>query len=202
MNAVLFNVGLPMILPAMYLMVLGLIPIVLIEALVISKQLRVSYLSGVKSATLGNIVSTAIGIPLTWLLLLVIEMGLFSLAPFVMPRLDEFFLPNKDFWRNLFSVTVGAPWLVPFGNQDWMVFAAMGVLLVPFFFASWAVEYQVAKRRLTNELCELRDSTGPGESFGRDTFTREIRSAVRNANLISYALLGLFVLTLYLVTSG
>ena len=95
-----------------------------------------------------------------------------------------------------------APWLVPFGNQDWMVFAAMGVLLVPFFFASWAVEYQVAKRRLTNELCELRDSTGPGESFGRDTFTREIRSAVRNANLISYALLGLFVLTLYLVTSG
>ena len=192
MSAFLFNMGLPMILPAMYLMVLGLIPIVLIEALVISKQLRVPYVRSLKSATLGNIVSTVIGIPVTWFLLLVIEMSLASFAPDVIPRpVSEFLFQHKD----ILAVTVGAPWLVPFGLQDWMIFAAMAFLLIPFFFASWAVEYQVIKYRFTKELRELRDGVESHAS------AQEIRTAARNANLLSYGLLEVFVLTLYLVTS-
>jgi len=57
-----------------------------------------------------------------------------------------------------------------------MVPAAIGVLLVPFFFASWGSEYLAARAML------------------RDIPKAVVGRAVRNANAVSYCLLGIVAL--------
>lgn len=203
MHILLLNMGLPMILPAMYLMIAGLVPIVLIESLIISRNLKISYFTSLKSVTLANIISTVVGIPVTWFLLVCIEMiAGYSVASFA---------PNvqlSEFWNNLFAVTLGAPWLVPRGQADaWIVFAAMGFLLIPFFFASWYLEYVVMKGRLADQLYELHlhpeemsEADKQLAQNTKDNRMAEIRIAVRNANLFSYGLLELFVVAIFLLS--
>jgi hypothetical protein len=49
----------------------------------------------------------------------------------------------------LLAVTWQSPWLIPYEDDlVWMVPAAALCLLVPFFFASVYIEYQVARRVL------------------------------------------------------
>ena len=76
----------------------------------------------------------------------------------------------------LFAVTVQAPWLMPYDSElHWMIPVASMVLLVPFFFASWGIEYLVATVML------------------RDTDQLLLRRSVGKANLISYGLLGVIM---------
>jgi hypothetical protein len=76
---------------------------------------------------------------------------------------------------NVIFLLVGSAWLGPTGTP-WIIAAACLVLLIPFFFASYGVEYVVVRLMMRKE--DLSEAA-----------LRDVRIAVRNANLVSYALL-------------
>ncbi len=122
MQAAYADAGLPMIILVMPAMIVLLIPIITIEAIVLVKYLKLKYSRAFLSAGIGNIVSTIIGVPLTW--------G-------VMLSLELLTVGDKGY-GTLISVTLQAPWMAP--DENWMIPAAMAFLMIPFFFVSWIIE--------------------------------------------------------------
>ena len=197
MHIVLFNMGVPMIFPTMLLMIVGLLPIVFLEAYLISSGLGIGLRKSLKSVALANLVSTLFGIPITWFLLFIIQ--IISGGPSV--------IDISSFWGKLFAFTLQAPWLPPYGNADrWVFLAASLFLLIPFFFASWFVEYIVMKNTLSmdvysarNEHPKSRNTSDGLKDIEIDSFEGEVMRQVRNANLASYAVLGTFLIALFLL---
>ncbi len=74
-QAAFADAGLPMIAMIMPAFALAIIPIVVIESIYISKKLQLPGKAVGKTVTISNLVSTVIGIPLTWFLLVVIQMA-------------------------------------------------------------------------------------------------------------------------------
>lgn len=156
------NAGVPMLFLAMPALLFSLVPIIAIESLYISKGLKLPIGQSLKTVSISNLASTIIGIPLTWLLLVVVQMvtgggGAYGI---------------DSVMGKVLAVTWQAPWLIPYEKDlDWMIPVAGLVLLVPFFFASWWSEYFVSKK-INKVLPPL-----------------SIKIKVRNANLITYSLL-------------
>ncbi len=161
------NIGVPMIFITIPGMLIALFPVILIESLVIAKQLAISFKSSIKAAALGNVISTIVGIPITWVILVAIQIGTGG---------DSSYGINSPL-KKFLAVTWQAPWLIPYEEElYWMIPAATLFLIVPFFFASWWIEYRV-ERKFINDIESAR-----------------INRAVRNANLASYGMLALIVL--------
>ncbi len=169
------NAGVPMIFLAMPALGLSIIPIIIIEAIFLSKKLELAVPSAFKTATISNLVSTIVGIPLTWLLLVLIQMltggdGAFGLDTTL---------------GKVLSVTLQAAWLIPYEyDLHWMIPMAGLVLLVPFFFASWWSEYFVSKKML------------------KEHSAQRVKIAVRNANIITYALLAYWPIGFWVLNSA
>lgn len=156
------NAGVPMIFLAMPALGLSIIPIIIIEAIFLSKKLELAIPSAFKTTTISNLVSTIVGIPLTWLLLVLIQMLAGGGSAF---GLDTTL-------GKVLTVTLQAAWLIPYESDlHWMIPVAGLVLLVPFFFASWWSEYFVSKKML------------------KEHSAQRVKIAVRNANIITYSLL-------------
>jgi hypothetical protein len=133
------DAGIPMLFPTIPLMIMALLPIIMIEAGVIKKRnSNANFWDLLKSIAIANVFSTFIGIPITWIVLVVIQFHTGGSAAFGL----------STFLQKLISVTWQAPWLIPYGNQAavWMIPCAFLVLLIPFFFISWISEYQIIKR--------------------------------------------------------
>jgi hypothetical protein len=114
------------------------VPVVAIEAWVARRIVGLTIKRSVFAAAGANVVSTLVGIPLVWGILVVIEM--------FVPRGGQA-LGLGSFWRRVFAVTVQAPWLIPYESElHWMIPAAAIVLLVPLFFASVFIEGMVFKQ--------------------------------------------------------
>lgn len=176
----LFDMGLPMIFPAMYLMIIALGPIIFIEAFAI-RSLKLSLERTVLSVTVANFASTIIGIPVSWMLLFGLQQAAYSLgrpAP-------------GSFWDIFLAVTVQSPWVHPRGPEyDWIVYCAGLFLLIPFFFASWILENWV--------IVKFVKPTLPGR-VAPGALLVKIKRAVRNANLCSYGLLALFITVMLVI---
>ncbi len=163
------NAGVPMIFVVMPALGLSLIPIILIEALYLRKKLILKTKDAVATSTVSNLFSTAIGIPITWLLLVLIQMlagggGAFGLDT----------IPDK-----ILSVTLQVAWLIPYeADLYWMIPTAGFILLIPFFFVSWWSEYLISKKILKTQEPTV------------------VKIEVRNANIITYSLLALWPLGL------
>jgi hypothetical protein len=131
----LANAGVPMICvywPSAWIM---LLPIVLIEAWVGTRLLKTSFIPCLKAATAGNLVSTLVGIPATWLVLALLEMHFSGSSPDMSPALGK-----------LYAVTLEAPWLGPAGDDlYWMIPVAALVLSVPFYVVSVLTEAPIAR---------------------------------------------------------
>jgi hypothetical protein len=156
------NAGVPMLFLAMPAFVISLLPIIAVEAFYLSKSLALSTGQSVRTVSIANVVSTVIGIPLTWVLLVLLQMVTGGGSAYGINSLLS----------KVLAVTWQAPWLIPYENDlHWMVPVAGLVLLVPFFFASWWSEYLVSKIIL-KEISAI-----------------EVKAKIRNANLISYGLL-------------
>lgn len=159
------NAGVPMLFLALPAFLISLIPIIAIETLYISKGLELPLGQSLKTVSISNVVSTIIGIPLTWFLLVLVQMitgggGAYGV---------------DSVMGKVLAVTWQAPWLIPYREDlNWMIPIAGLVLLIPFFFASWWSEYFVSKI-INKTLCSL-----------------SIRNKVRNANLITYSLLAVW----------
>ncbi len=131
------DAGFPMIVVIWRASFALLLPIVLIEALVGQRMFKQGFLHGLKVSAAANLVSTIIGIPLSWYLLALLEM------PWT-----NWFMPPDTRMRELLAVTVGSPWLFPPDPRrdlPWMVPAAGLSLCVPFFFVSVASEALFAR---------------------------------------------------------
>jgi hypothetical protein len=169
------NAGVPMLFLAMPAFVISLVPIIAIEAVYISKSLELPIGQSLKTVSISNVVSTIVGIPITWFLLVVIQMvtgggGAYGIDT-VMGK--------------VLAVTWQAPWLIPYEDDlNWMIPVAGLVLLVPFFFVSWWSEYFVSKN--INKTLPLLS----------------IRSKVRNANLITYTLLAAWPVGFWMLSSA
>jgi hypothetical protein len=167
------DAGVPMLFVTLPAMVIALIPIILIESIVIGRFLGTSTLSKRKSVAIANVVSTLIGLPLTWVALLVLQLisGGGAAHGLVTPT------------QKLLAVTWQAPWLIPYeGNLNWMVPAASLFLLVPFFFVSYFIEALIIFR-LNSQIPR-----------------KQIRAATFRANIVSYLLLAVFTIGWLMLT--
>ena len=168
------NAGVPMIILVMPALGLSIIPIIAIEAMFLSKKLVLAVPRAFKTTTISNLASTIVGIPLTWLLLVLIQMlagggGAFGIDTAL---------------GKVLAVTLQAAWLIPYESDlHWMIPVAGLVLLVPFFFVSWWSEYFVSKKML------------------KEHSVQRVKIAVRNANIITYTLLALWPIGFWVLNS-
>jgi hypothetical protein len=131
------NMGIPMMFITFPYMVLGLIPVVGLEAWVIARKVSWPGKKAVKVALIANVVSTVIGIPLFWLGLVFLQMMTGGGRSYGIDSLLQKFI----------AVTWQSPWLIPYDAElYWMVPAAALFLCIPFFFASWGFEYFIARK--------------------------------------------------------
>lgn len=180
MNVFLFDMGLPMIFPSIMLMVIGLIPIVFVEAYVMRTELQIETQQLLAPVAIANLVSTFIGIPVTWFLLMLLEFASASVFGAV---------TDRNPWDDVFSFTLGAPWIVPgLKNENWIILGAMLFLLIPYGLASWVVEYVVIKTIFTKKQ---------DEAVNYSASLKDLKFSVGKANLISYCLLAVFVILIW-----
>ena len=169
------NAGVPMLFLAMPAFLISLVPIIAIETLYISKGMQLPLAQSLKTVSISNVASTVVGIPLTWFLLVLVQMvtgggGAYGI---------------DSVMGKILAVTWQAPWLIPYESDlNWMIPVAGLVLLVPFFFASWWSEYFVSKK------------------LNKALPTENIKSMVRNANLITYSLLATWPIGFWVLSSA
>ncbi len=167
------NIGLPMIFITLPWMVVSLIPVIAVEGHICSRRLDLTPGTAIKVTAGSNLASTFIGIPITWGILVALQMLTGGGSSHGIDTV----------LRKLLAVTWQAPWLIPYEKEFfWMVPSAGLILMVPYFFASWLVEYQVSRRLLPEKD------------------RKDVKRSVLYANLASYALLEL-VIAGYLVYS-
>lgn len=118
------NAGVPMIAIVFPEMILSLVPVILIEIAVLIKRLKINKQKTVLAVVAGNLYSTLFGIPLTWIILVVIQ---------VITGGDRGIYNIGILLRNILSVTWQAPWLMPSNDLHWQIPAAALFLLIPFF---------------------------------------------------------------------
>ncbi|PWK52903.1 hypothetical protein [Pleionea mediterranea] len=120
------NAGVPMLFLAMPAYLISLVPIIAIEATYISKSLELSLGQSLKTVSISNVVSTIIGVPLNWFLLVLVQMVTGGGSAY----------GTDSFMGKVLAVTWQAPWLIPYEKDlNWMIPIADLVLLIPFFFA-------------------------------------------------------------------
>ena len=160
---VLANAGVPMLMVYGPVLLLALIPIILLETAIINRTARLGFGAMFWRIGVANALSTLVGVPLTWIALVVIQLITGGGAA------------HGAGWH---SVIWQAPWLVPHEEDlHWLVPAAGLVLTVPFWLVSVVIESKVLAK-----LC-AGDSLREGVSIKRLCFL---------ANACSYALLGMF----------
>jgi hypothetical protein len=130
----LANIGIPMICVYWPSAWIAFVPVVLIESWVGVHLLQKPVAACLKAAFISNLVSTLIGIPITWFVLAMVEATFFG---------GNF---GVETWSaKLFAVTLQAPWLVPYEDDlYWMIPAAALVLSIPFYAMSVLTEGPVA----------------------------------------------------------
>jgi len=142
----------------------SLVVIIPLEAFVATRRLGTSWGKSLKVSAVANLVSTVVGVPLTWLVLAP-ERSAFSmrracLFPKAGPQLQ--LSPLAGVAVGTLSMILMAPWLIPFeASLYWMIPTAALILCVPFFFASVWIEYLIA-RRMMGLIVPRRHGSGLG----------------------------------------
>jgi hypothetical protein len=164
-GAAFANIGLPMLVVVWPLSAAAIVPVVALESLVIGRMLDLGWRHVAVQVLKANLLSTAAGIPLAWLVSVLIEAALGAITIGVTGA--QAYPPEGT--GEIAGVVLTAPWLGPFEEGGhWIVPAATIVLLVPCFVASYLIEaWYVAKVLLPSDL-------------------RAARRAIWRANLLSY----------------
>jgi hypothetical protein len=141
----LADMGLPMIVIQVPVMICALIPIIIVESLLVRRWVPISKKQAFKGTTLANFVSTAVGVPAAWLGMLALEF--IVLLPLV--AVGDKFHWNMD--RPLIDAVLfvfSAAWVGPSGGytEGVIIPAASAVLLIPTFFASVWIERRICLR--------------------------------------------------------
>lgn len=135
--SLLANLGVPMLLVQMPLMLGALPAVIFIEAYLVRHWYSLGWPKALRVVTLANVLSTALGFPLLWFALVFLQNTVHGTS----------LVPVEDPWSSLYQVTVKAAWLDPGPNQrHWMIPTACLVLLIPAFFMTVLVESLVYRR--------------------------------------------------------
>jgi hypothetical protein len=170
----LADAGLPMIILTWPAMVVLLIPVIVIEGLLCKRWLGLKTWQAIKTNGVSNLASTIIGIPVAWAVMLAIEFGAIGIVG-ESKALQNWHSPIASVIFFLF----GSAWLNPdLGEGVWVIPAATLILLIPFFFASYWIEYFVVRK-----MVGTPDREASNLAYAR------VRTAVRNANLITYGII-------------
>ena len=153
-------------------MVVLLIPVIVIEGLLCKKWLGLRTWQAIKSNLISNLASTIIGVPIAWAIMLAVEFGTLGVIGIV-DKNNAVQNSNSPLANVIFFVLSSA-WLGP-TERKWVVPAATLVLLIPFFFASYWIEYFIVRG-----MVGMPDGEPPNLAYPR------VRVAVRNANLVTY----------------
>jgi len=132
----------------------SLLVIIPLEAFVATRRLGTGWGRSLKVAAIANLVSTVVGVPLTWLVLAAGEIGVqYAGSLFAPPTGPQHPLsPLAGVAVGAVNMILMAPWLVPYeGSLYWMIPTAALLLCVPFFFVSVWIEYLVARRMMGRE---------------------------------------------------
>lgn len=155
-----------MIFSSLFVMIAALLPVILIEAYSLYAAAEITFWRALTIETVANLISTLIGIPVAWFLLFVLQILTGGGTAYGI----------NTFFKQFLAVTWQSPWLIPYERHlRWMIPVARMVLLIPFFFASWLCEYLVIKYLFA------------------ETGSLELSRIIRNANLLSYGLLFLYL---------
>ena len=176
-TSVLANAGIPMIVITFPLMLICLLPVIIIEAYILKKQLNISTKESIISSTIANSFSTIIGIPLTWAALTLIPI----LTSFLMFSLDLPIVLEKIAYITLLSSWISVPYQYE-SDLIWIVPAATLFLFLPFFFASWKIESFIIKK------------------IHPTINSHAINAACKKGHIITYSLMTLF--PLYFLIKG
>src|SRR5436309_6422997 len=128
-HALLADVGVPMIFVQWPLMICALLPVIAIEALVVRKRLSLSYGRAFAGAAKANVVSTLVGVPLAWGLMLLLELA--TVYPLVAAAERWHWRPESPIFYILY--VLGMAWTGPAGKSAWPIALAAALLLVPTF---------------------------------------------------------------------
>jgi hypothetical protein len=136
---VLANIGVPMLFVQLPLMIIALPVVIFIEAALCRRWFRMEWKPALRATSVANLVSTLVGFPLMWLTLVVVQMMVGGGSA---PKIP-------DPWFSIYTVTVQAPWLLPYEDKlYWMVPTACLILLVPAFFVTVWIERKFYRRSL------------------------------------------------------
>lgn len=126
MPTTIANIGLPMLIVYWPALLIGILPIVWIETAWISKCTRLGWKKIVVTVLSANLLTSVLGVPLTWVLLAGLQMITGGGSFFG-------FFPLEVTWQ--------APWLMPDDeNLFWKIPIAACVLSVPFWASSAWIE--------------------------------------------------------------
>jgi hypothetical protein len=143
--ALLADIGVPMIFVQWPPALLFLLPVIVIEALTIRRVLATPTRKVFAAATKANLISTLVGVPLAWLVTLIV--GVTTVVP-------ASFAADKWHWEmdsplfQVFSFVFGIAWIFPPDGKAWLIPLAAALLLVPTFFVSVWIEGRFYRRSL------------------------------------------------------
>ncbi len=129
----LANTGVPMLIVVGPVLLLALVPIALVEAVLYRSRIGVAWKEAMWGSLVANVLSTVVGVPLTWLALVALQL-----------------VTGGGGGRGvgIQAVTWQAPWLIPYREHlHWMIPAAALVLCIPFLLVSVFVECLFLCRR-------------------------------------------------------
>ena len=144
----LANAGLPMVIIQGPFLLLAILPVVLLETMILKKYTGLNFSRSCKAVSSANAVSTLVGIPITYILILFFELALSEVGGWI-----------GDTTGQVLSMTgyvLFPALLVPFSEKlellflPWIIVAGI-ILMIFFFFVSWKVEFFVAKKMLSDD---------------------------------------------------
>jgi hypothetical protein len=134
------DIGLPMIVLAWPAAWLALVPVVAIEAVVAKRILGFGWGRAARLSFMANLLSTALGIPLAWIAVVIPAWLLGAAADWITGG------RGRDDWVLALMAPLYVAWLPPpSAHQHWFILVAAIVLCIPFFFMSRWLEFRVAK---------------------------------------------------------
>jgi hypothetical protein len=127
--------------PPAWLLLVLIIPV---EGYFARRILSLDWRNALRLSIRANLSSTLVGIPLTWAVLVLVEIGT-GIALEIL-KIENANVPRAV--RGTIGLILFSPWLGPGDWGPWVVPAAAAYLCVPFYFASVLVENRVALRFL------------------------------------------------------
>ncbi len=168
------NVCIPILFQTVLMQVYVLIPVIIIEAGVVILTLNSTIWKTALIVALANIVSTLLGMPLAWILFYLVTS--YSSAA-ILNCLPGRWKPDDETIITRFFDPLNSDFDEFNPRMWWQADVVFLIMLVPFFFSSWFIEFNIAARLFT------------------DVDKPALNDAIYAGNLVTYLAIGIYFVT-------